>query len=76
MSAVEQWPDVVPEASWATELMEDLLATTTQTPEELQDRARELRAKAAATNIDGFRSAALKLAARYEETAGALRVSG
>ena len=69
MSSVEHWPDIAPEARWAAELMEELLATTTQTSEELLDRARELRAQAAATDIEGFRCAALKLAVRYEETA-------
>ncbi len=71
MPSVEHWPDVAPEARWATELMDELLATTTQTSEELLARARELRAQAAATDIEGFRSAALKLAVRYEQTAAA-----
>ncbi len=71
MSSVEHWPDVAPEARWATELMDELLATTTQTAEELLARARELRAEAAATDIEGYRAGALKLAARYEQTAAA-----
>ena len=69
MSSVEHWPDVAPEARWATELMDELLATTTRTSEELLARARELRAQAAATDIDGYRTGALKLAVRYEQTA-------
>ena len=74
MSSVEHWPDVAPEARWATELMDELLATTTQTPEELLARAGELRAQAAATDIEGYRMGALKLAVRYEQTA-ALRLA-
>jgi hypothetical protein len=71
MPSVEHWPDVAPEARWATELMDELLATTTQTSEELLDRARELREQAAATDIKGYRAGALKLAVRYEQTAAA-----
>jgi hypothetical protein len=50
-------------------MMDELLANTTRTVEELLDRARELRAKATATDIDGYRSAALKLANRFEQAA-------
>jgi hypothetical protein len=71
MSAAENWPDVDPQARWATDLMDELLQTTTQTPEELLARAHDLRAKAAATDIDGFRSGYLKVANRYEQTAAA-----
>ncbi len=51
--------------------MDELLATTTQTSEELLARSRELRAQAAATDIEGYRTGALKLAVRYEQTAAA-----
>lgn len=71
MPSVEHWLDVAPEARWATELMDELLATTTQTSEELLGRARGLRAQAAATDIEGYRAGALKLAVRYEQTAAA-----
>jgi hypothetical protein len=71
MSSVEHWPDVAPEARFFTEIMDELLATTTQTSEELLARARELRAQAVATDIEGYRVGALKLAARYEQTAAA-----
>jgi hypothetical protein len=54
--------------------MDELLATTTQAPEELLTRAGELRAQAAATDIEGYRTGALKLAVRYEQTA-ALRLA-
>ena len=65
MSSVEHWPDIAPEARWAAELMEELLATTTQTSEELLDRARELGEQAAATNVKAF--------ARRPQARGAVR---
>lgn len=71
MSSVEHWPDVAPEARWATEMMDELLATTTRSSGELLDRARELRAKAATTDIEGYRAGALKLANRFEQAAAA-----
>jgi hypothetical protein len=71
MSSIEHWPDVAPEARWATEMMDELLATTTRSSAELLDRARELRAKAAATDIEGYRAGALKLANRFEQAAAA-----
>jgi len=71
MSSVEHWPDVAPEARWATEMMDELLASTTRSSDELLDRARELRAKAATTDIDGYRSAYVKLANRFEQAAAA-----
>jgi len=46
--------------------MEEWLAQTTQRPEALAERARELRAQAARTDIDGYRNAFLVLADRYE----------
>lgn len=71
MSSVEHWADVAPEARWATEMMDELLASTTRSSDELLDRARELRAKAATTDIDGYRSAYVKLADRFEQAAAA-----
>jgi hypothetical protein len=52
-------------------MMDELLATTTETSKELLARAGELRAQAAATHIEGYRAGALKLAVRYEQTAAA-----
>lgn len=51
--------------------MEERLERTSQTPEELSARAQELRAQASATDLNGFRSAALALAERYDEAAAA-----
>ena len=69
MSSVEHWAGVAPEARFFTEIMDELLATTTETSEELLARARELRAQAAATDIEGYRAGALRLAVRYEHAA-------
>jgi hypothetical protein len=71
VSSVEHWPDVAPEARWATEMMDELLVSTTRSSDELLARAHELRAKAATTGIDGFRSAYVKLADRFEQAAAA-----
>jgi hypothetical protein len=69
MASVDHWADAPPEARFATEIIDELLATTTESQEELLDRARELRAKAEATDIKGFRSAYERLAKRYEYAA-------
>lgn len=69
--ASRQWPDVPAEQQWARELMEERLERTGQTPEELSGRAEELRVLAADAEIEGFRTAALALAERYDEAAQA-----
>lgn len=69
--AVRPWPDISNDHRWAIELMEELLEQTTQPPEALAARAEELRARAARTDIDGYRDAALALADRYELAAAA-----
>jgi hypothetical protein len=51
--------------------MEELLADTEQTPDELGARARHLRGQAEQTDIDGYRDAFLALADRYEQAASA-----
>jgi hypothetical protein len=71
MSSARPWPALPEEDRWALELMEELLEDHSQTPEQLQARARELRAEAAETDIKGIRDAALVLAERYEEAAAA-----
>jgi len=71
MASVDHWAGVAPEARYFTEIIDELLATTTETSEELLARAQELRAQAAATDIEGYRDGALKLAVRYEQTAAA-----
>lgn len=69
MASVDHWAGVAPEARYFTDIMDELLATTTDTREELLDRARDLRAKAASADKEGSRGAYLKIAARYEQTA-------
>jgi hypothetical protein len=69
MSTVDHWAGVAPEARFFTEAMDELLATTTRSSEELLDRARDLRAKAGSTDIEGFRNAYLRLAKRFEQAA-------
>jgi hypothetical protein len=67
----QPWPDLRGEDRWLTEAMENRLRASTQTPEDLTARARELREQADATDIKGMRDACLALAARYEEAAAA-----
>lgn len=69
MASVDYWAGVAPEARYFTEIIDELLAKRTWTPEQLLDRAREMREQAAATDIEGFRTAALRLAKRYEYAA-------
>lgn len=65
---VRPWPELVNEDQWAIELMEDLLDSTEQDPDELRARAAELR-KAARKSDPGQRAAALALADRYDQAA-------
>ena len=51
--------------------MEERLEQTSQRPQELASRAKELRAQATETDVKGFRDAALALADRYEQAAAA-----
>lgn len=70
MEVVHPWPEVdSDEDRQVIELMEELLETTEQTPEELRARAAELRDEAQQTKIRGYRNAALVLADRYEQVA-------
>jgi hypothetical protein len=75
MPRVEHWPGVAPEARWAVELMDELLDSAAQRPEELLARADELRVLAEASDIEGYREGRLRLAGRYEQAAAARRVS-
>lgn len=68
-SSVDHWAGVAPEARYFTEVMDELLANTTRSSEELLDRAREMREQAAATDIEGYRKGALRLAKRFEYAA-------
>jgi hypothetical protein len=65
--AAHPWPDI-PDR-WPIDLMEELLADTEQTPDELRARARQLRGQAEASEFEGQRDAYLALADRYEQAA-------
>jgi hypothetical protein len=71
MARRHPWPEVRDEDRSVIELMEELLETTRQSPDELRARAAELRDEARRTDIKGYRDAALALADRYEQTAAA-----
>lgn len=62
------WPELADEDRWTIELMEELLESTDQAPEELHARAAELR-EAARESDSGQRDAALALADRYDQAA-------
>lgn len=59
------------DSRWALELMEERLEHAEQTPEELSERAKELRRQASGTDLAAHRDAALALAERYEQAAAA-----
>jgi|GEM_PF-1130930 len=65
--AVCPWPDIPDRGP--IDLMEELLADTDQTPDELRDRARRLQGEAEASEFEGQREAYLALADRYEPAA-------
>lgn len=66
------WPELAAEDQWTIELMEELLDSTEQAPDELHARAAKLR-KAARESDAGQRDAALALADRYDQAAGSWR---
>lgn len=51
------------------ELMDELLSDSSQSPEGMRSRARELREEAETTEIEPYAEAALVLADRYEAVA-------
>jgi len=65
------WPSLRDEDRWLIAAMEDQLRDSTQSPEQLQARAGELRAQAEQSDIKGVRDASLALAGRYEDAAAA-----
>jgi hypothetical protein len=71
---VRPWPELPEEDRWLTEVMDRRLQDSTQSAEELQGRACELRAQAEQSEFKGARDAALALADRYEQAA-AIRLS-
>jgi hypothetical protein len=67
--ALHPWPAVAPEDQWAIDEMEERLADMGRDPDQRRARARVLRARAARTDIKGYREAWLALADRYEDAA-------
>jgi hypothetical protein len=70
MTDVKPWPEGLVDAHpEVVRLFEETFAQTTQTPEELRARARELREEAERTEVLGYREVAIALADRYEQAA-------
>ncbi len=68
---VRPWPVLPDEDRWLADTMDRRLRDSTQSAEQLRSRARELRAEAERSDVQGIRNAALALAERYEQTATA-----
>jgi hypothetical protein len=68
---VRPWPKLPDQDLWLIDAMERRLHETNQSAEELLTRARELRADAEKSKMQGTRDAALALADRYEQAATA-----
>src|SRR5437867_13390124 len=75
MASVRPWPKVPEEDHWIIELMEERFGRTSQSPQQLRARAKELYAEAEQAEIGGHRDALLALADRYEQAAAA-RLTG
>jgi hypothetical protein len=60
------WPDLHEKDRWLTDAIEDALDVTTQTAEQLRERAAELRSEAASEDLSGVREATLAFAGRLE----------
>jgi hypothetical protein len=67
MSDVRPWPETTSEGRWAIGVLEELLQSPDESPEELRERAHELRDEAERTEIPGHAEVALALADRYEQ---------
>ena len=69
MDSVPPWPELDPEERWMVEHLEESFANPTRPPEQLLERAAELRAMAADSDVAPMRETWLMLAARYEDAA-------
>jgi hypothetical protein len=63
------WPALRDEDQWLADAMERRLRDSTQSPEEMRARARELRVEAEQGDVRGVCDAKLALAERYEQAA-------
>lgn len=71
MAEGQTWSQLLDHHREVVELFEETLARTTQTSEELRERARQMRTYAAQTEVLGHCEAAMALAHRYEHAAAA-----
>ena len=69
MKSVRPWPNVAEEDQWVIELLEERFEKTPLSPEQMRDRAKELRTQAEGAPAGGDKDARLALADRYEEAA-------
>jgi hypothetical protein len=65
------WPDLGEEGQWAIDMMEEQLRDSLRTPDEMRERAAELREEATHAATPGVRDTLLILAGRWEEAAAA-----
>lgn len=65
------WPELEEEDRWLTDVVAQQITHSDMSPDELRNRARELRQQATDTDIDGMQHASLALAERYEAAAKA-----
>ncbi|MHB1290523.1 hypothetical protein [Georgenia sp.] len=68
------WPSVEEEDAWLIDAFQESIARADRSPDELRQRARELRQQAADSDFKGMQDASLAMAERYEAAAAA-RVS-
>jgi hypothetical protein len=69
MKSARPWPNVTEEDQWVIELLEERFEKTPLSPEQMRDRAKDLRAQAEGAPAGGDKDARLALADRYEEAA-------
>lgn len=65
------WPSVEDEDAWLIDAFEEQIARGDRSPDQLRQRARELRQQAADSDFKGMRDASLAMAERYEAAAAA-----
>jgi hypothetical protein len=69
MASVRPWPNFAEEDQWVIELLEERFEKAPLSPQQMRDRATELRAQAERGPSGGDKHARLALADRYEEAA-------
>lgn len=69
--AMRPWPALDDEDRWLADALERQLGEGDRSPDELRERARELRQQGADSDVKGTQDASLALAERYEAAAEA-----